>query len=44
MSSTLAYTWASTFASQIPWRGRQGSHVANWAFSHFLRPVGQDED
>ena len=21
---------------------RQGSHVANWAFSHFLRPVGQN--
>jgi hypothetical protein len=21
---------------------RQGSHVANWAFSHFLRPVGEN--
>jgi hypothetical protein len=23
---------------------RQGSHVANWVFSHFLRPVGENED
>jgi hypothetical protein len=23
---------------------RQGSHVANWAFSHFLRPVGEGRD
>ena len=23
---------------------RQGLHVANWAFSHFLRPVDQNED
>jgi hypothetical protein len=21
---------------------RQGSHVANWTFSHFLQPVGQN--
>jgi hypothetical protein len=23
---------------------RQGSHVANWAFSHFLRPVNDKKD
>ena len=23
---------------------RQGAHVANWAFSHFLRPVGKNKD
>ena len=23
---------------------RQGMHVANWAFSHFLRPIGGNED
>ena len=23
---------------------RQATHVANWAFSHFLRPVGGNED
>jgi hypothetical protein len=23
---------------------RQGSHVARWAFHHFLRPVGKDKD
>ena len=23
---------------------RQGRHVANWAFSHFLQPVGQNKD
>jgi hypothetical protein len=23
---------------------RQGSHVANWAFSHFLRPLGENEN
>ena len=39
MSSTLAFTKAFTFCSRMLWRAQQGTHVANWAFERFLRPL-----
>ena len=38
--STPASTRASTSASRTVAR-RQSEHVADWAFSHFLRPVSR---